>query len=211
MEKWRYRIKFAKTEPMRYTGNLDVQSALERTIRRAHLPLLYSQGFNPRPRINLASALPLGVTSQEEIADIWFEKKITAVNVKEKLIEASPPGLTFLNVEIIDLQAPTLQTQLQYAEYSITFLEPFNRLPDSIENLFAQEEIIRVRRGTQYDLRPLLVEWKELPVDQSNHQRILVRLSASQDSIGRPDEVVDALGYPHEATRIHRVRLFFRY
>jgi len=210
MEKWRYRIKFAKTEPMRYTGNLDVQRALERTFRRARLPLLYSRGFNPRPRINLASALPLGITSQEEIADVLFDEKIDEIEVEEELNEACPPGLKILKVEIIDLQAETLQTQLLYAEYSITFLEEFSRLTEALKNLFAQQEIIRVRRGKKFDLRPLMIEWEELPADQSNHQRILVRLSASQDATGRPEEVVDALGYPFQNTRIHRERLFFR-
>jgi radical SAM-linked protein len=69
----RFRITFAKTNAMRFTSHLDLQRTWERTIRRARLPLSYSQGFNPRPKINLAAALPLGFTSSCEMAEIWLE------------------------------------------------------------------------------------------------------------------------------------------
>jgi radical SAM-linked protein len=69
----RFRIAFAKTNAMRFTSHLDLQRTWERTIRRARLPLSYSQGFNPRPKINLAAALPLGFTSSCEIAEIWLD------------------------------------------------------------------------------------------------------------------------------------------
>ena len=65
----RLRIVFAKTEAMRYTSHLDLHRTWERTIRRANLPLAYSQGYNPHPRINLASALPLGFTSDCEVVE----------------------------------------------------------------------------------------------------------------------------------------------
>jgi uncharacterized protein (DUF2344 family) len=69
----RFRITFAKTNAMRFTSHLDLQRTWERTIRRARLPLSYSQGFNPHPKINLAAALPLGFTSRCEMVEIWLE------------------------------------------------------------------------------------------------------------------------------------------
>ncbi len=70
----RVRILFAKTDAMRFIGNLDLHKAWERSCRRAGLPLAYSQGYNPQPKLNLASALPLGFTSQAELIDIWLEQ-----------------------------------------------------------------------------------------------------------------------------------------
>ena len=61
---------------MRFTGHLDLHRAWERTFRRAGLPLAYSQGFNPHPRLNLASALPLGFTSEGEVIDVWLEQDL---------------------------------------------------------------------------------------------------------------------------------------
>ena len=71
----RIRVTFSKTYHMRYTSHLDVHRTWERTLRRARLPLAYSQGFNPRPKINLAAALPLGFTSDCEIVEFWLDEE----------------------------------------------------------------------------------------------------------------------------------------
>ena len=81
----RVRITFAKTDAMRFTGHLDLHRAWERTFRRAGLPLAYTQGFSPHPRINLASALPLGFTSERELVDIWLEQELPASAVTAAL------------------------------------------------------------------------------------------------------------------------------
>ena len=62
--KQRLYIRFGKFDALIYTSNLDVAKTWERVLRRANLPILYSQGFNTRPRIILASALPLGISSE---------------------------------------------------------------------------------------------------------------------------------------------------
>ncbi|HLE27799.1 MAG TPA: TIGR03936 family radical SAM-associated protein, partial [Anaerolineales bacterium] len=69
----RLRLTFAKTAAMKFSGHLDLHKTWERTLRRARLPLAYSQGFNPQPRLQLASALPLGFTSECEVLDAWME------------------------------------------------------------------------------------------------------------------------------------------
>jgi uncharacterized protein (DUF2344 family) len=72
----RLRITFSKTGSLRYTGHLDLQTVLERTIRRAGLPLAYTHGFHPGPKIQIASALPLGYAGRAEIVDIWLQEPI---------------------------------------------------------------------------------------------------------------------------------------
>ena len=72
----RIRVYYSKTAPMRYTGNLDVHKVWEHTLRRARLPLAYSQGFHPQPRINQACPLPLGMTSRAEITLIVSPQSI---------------------------------------------------------------------------------------------------------------------------------------
>ncbi|MDP3186130.1 MAG: TIGR03936 family radical SAM-associated protein, partial [Anaerolineales bacterium] len=63
------RITFSKTGALRYTGHLDLQRIWERTARRAGLPLVYSQGFHPQPKIQIAAALPLGFSGRAELVD----------------------------------------------------------------------------------------------------------------------------------------------
>lgn len=70
----RLRITFSKSGGLRYTGHLDMQTTWERTIRRAGLPLAYTQGFHPGPKIQIASALPLGFIGRAEIVDIWLRE-----------------------------------------------------------------------------------------------------------------------------------------
>ncbi|MBU1660127.1 MAG: TIGR03936 family radical SAM-associated protein, partial [Chloroflexi bacterium] len=110
------------------------QRTWERTLRRAGLPLAYSQGFNPRPKINLATALPLGFTSQCEVADIWLEQDHATTEVEVRLREAVPPGMEILRVEEVDLTAPKLPKLVQSAVYMVTLLESIPAYDVSAQN-----------------------------------------------------------------------------
>ncbi len=96
----RYRLRFHKTEAMRFTGHLDLHRALERTIRRSGLPLAYTRGFSPHPRLQLAAALPLGFVSRAEVADLWLEQPLAAPDVLSRLQAAAPPGMDFLDAQV---------------------------------------------------------------------------------------------------------------
>jgi radical SAM-linked protein len=203
----RVRISFSKTEAMCYTGHLDLHHTWERTLRRARLPLAYSQGFNPRPKINLASALPLGFTSQAELVDVILDSELPLGEVETRLIKAAPPGIQVAGVEAIPQDSPKLQRQLAAAEYTLTLLEPFPDLETSLESLLEASQLPRQRRGKPYDLRPLILDLHVLPPDESGCPRFLARLSARDGATGRPDEVLLALGADPLAARIHRTAL----
>ena len=66
-QNYRYRMVFSKMQPLRYIGHLDLMRAWEHTFRRANVPIAYTQGYHPHPRVNLGAALPLGFTSECEI------------------------------------------------------------------------------------------------------------------------------------------------
>jgi radical SAM-linked protein len=208
--KTRYRIKFAKTEAMRYTGHLDLHRSIERSFRRAQLPLAYSQGFNPRPRIHLASALPLGFTSQGEIADVWLDENLSTADVQQALEAALPPGIIIINIKQVDLRGASLQTILQSADFTVIFLEPFPELEIRLNELLSAEEILRERRGKSYDLRPLIEDSNILPDDKDGCRQLYVRLSAREGATGRPEEVIAALGYSPQLARIQREDLLFQ-
>ena len=206
----RLRITFAKTDAMRYTSHLDLHRTWERTMRRARLPLAYSLGFNPRPRLNLGSALPLGFTGQAEVIDIWLEQEVPLVTIESALQRALPPGLQIARLEQVDLRNPALQTEIDASEYVITLLEPAAGLEERLETLLAASSLPRQRRGKSYDLRPLIQALQALPPDEQNRQRILALLSAREGATGRPEEVLEALGIDAQTSRIHRTRLVFR-
>jgi len=203
----RVRITFSKTDVMRYTSHLDVHRTWERTIRRAQLPLKYSQGFNPRPKINLAAALPLGITSDCEIAEIWLIQDVPINKVHNQLGEAVPPGIEIVRVESVDTNLPKLPNLVQKAVYDVTLLLSTPNLSDGIRKILSAETIIRERRKKKYDLRPLIHSIREIEPTPSGEQRIRVELSLKPSATGRPDEVLAVLGIPFDRCRIHRKEL----
>jgi radical SAM-linked protein len=205
----RIRIVFEKKQEMRYTGHLDLQRAWERTLRRAQLPLAYSKGFNPRPRINLASPLPLGFTGEREILDIWLEDQLTISKIEAGISNSLPPGLAIKQICEVDLRESALQTQLEASDYVITFLEPVDDLETQINRLLNSRSIQRVRRGKAYDLRPLILTLELIPKDEVDRQQVFTRLSAKEGATGRPEEIASALNVPPQDIMVQRVALIF--
>jgi radical SAM-linked protein len=210
----RLRIIFSKSGALRYTGHLDLHSLWERTVRRAGLPLTYTQGFHPGPKIQLASALPLGFIGCREIVDLWINDSADSLDrpYKEILQSAAPPGLVISTVEIVDEHSPALQTQVVSAEYEVTLLEPglVPALESGISDLLVAASLPRERRGKNYDLRPLIESLEFHPSGGSGPPHLHMCLAAREGATGRPEEVLDALGFPLEATRIERTRLILR-
>jgi radical SAM-linked protein len=211
----RLRITFSKSGALRYTGHLDLHSIWERTARRAGLPLAYTQGFHPGPRIQLASALPLGFIGQAEIVDLWINAPESILDrpIKEILQPAAPPGLVISSVEVVDEHGPALQTQVISAEYEVTLLEPVDLpgLVNGISALLSAGSLIRERRGKTYDLRPLIESLDLPPVDATGGTlRLQMRLAAREGATGRPEEVLDVLGIASETARVERTRLILR-
>jgi len=120
----RFRITYAKQDALRFTGNLDIQKVWERYLRRAELPVAYSQGFHPQPKIQQACPLPLGFISETEITDIWLDDDlISTVDVQHRLTTTGQPGIAIRSVASIVLTCPALQSIMVSAIYQIDVRE----------------------------------------------------------------------------------------
>ena len=86
------RIKYGKTEAGKFISHLDLSRAWERAFRRAQIPVAYSQGFNPHPKISFGSALAVGVTSSGEYLDVSLKKIIPLKEIKGELSKYLPKG-----------------------------------------------------------------------------------------------------------------------
>ena len=206
----RLRITFAKGEEIKYISHLDLMRLWERALRRARAPLAYSQGFNPRPKIAFAAPLPVGFTSRGEVMDIILERVISPYNFARGLARHLPPGLELLSVEEVYPKLPSLQSQVRSAEYRVTVswdgLQ--GRMKEKLSELLSAEQLLRQRRGKDYDLRSLIEDlWVE---GQETDGWVLgMRLRAGERGTGRPDEVLDALGLAEETCAVQRERLLF--
>jgi len=205
----RIRLTFSKTDAMRYTGHLDLFRSWERTFRRSGLPLAYSQGFHPQPRLNLACALPLGFTSECEMLDAWLECDLPLQQLYQAIAGVLPPGLEIHGMNIIDVQAPALQTQVASAVYLITFLDDLPDLNERVQRISSSEHLPRLRRNKSYDLRPLIEQISLLPQNDDGNRRLHIQLSARESATGRPEELLDEMGIKFETTRIHREKIIF--
>ena len=207
----RIRITFSKQGSLRYTGHLDLHTLLERAARRANLPLAYSQGFHPTPKIQLASALPLGFSSRAEIMDLWLTAECEIPMLRNDLQAALPRDIQILNMETVDDNAPPLQTQVVAAEYEVALPTEYAAdLPSRLSTVLNAGSLPRERRGKPYDLRPLIESLEVMPVDGSGNARISMRLTAREGATGRPEEVLSTLEIPPESARVERTRLIFQ-
>lgn len=207
----RIRVKFAKTEPMRFTSHLDLYRAWERLLRRAGIPVTFSQGYNPRPRIQLAAPLPLGITSSCEIIDIWLSNGSHDPGaVKSRLIQVQPPGIEIQEVIFVDPDSPPLQKMVHASEYAVALLDPTPNLDTKIATLLNSESILRQRRGKSYDLRPLINNLSLVPGRDITSIQLFMQLSAQEGGTGRPEEVLLELEIPPENTRIVRTSLIYQ-
>jgi radical SAM-linked protein len=212
----RLRITFSKGEAPKYISHLDLARTWERVFRRAGLPVAYSQGFNPRPRFQVAAALPVGVSGRAELLDVWLTEPMAPLEALSRLRIALPSGLEVVGVVDVDLRSPSLQSQMRAAVYRAIVRSP--EPPEAIRHrVAALLEVPTLPRRRQhkgklqsYDLRPFIQSIEFEPGEDGEHV-LMMRLQASPDGAGRPDEVLDVLGLSLAGYTIERTSLYFEF
>lgn len=201
----RLRLTFSKNGPARFIGHLDLARTMERALNRAKIPVAYSQGFNRRPKIQFATALPLGYTSEAELADIWLTEQLAPAGVLTQLMSRMAPGITIHHIQEIALLTPALQAITQESSYRVWLGGEVDRavLEGDIIRLLALPTFIRERKDKPYDLRPMILDL-QLAEDE---MVLTMRLLLLPGQTGRPDEVLEALGLEPLNATIHRTAI----
>ncbi|MEO0683750.1 MAG: TIGR03936 family radical SAM-associated protein, partial [Cyanobacteria bacterium J06649_11] len=114
------RVRFGKHDDMALVGHLDLMRVFDRAVRRARLPVSFSGGFNPQPRISVANALPLGATSDWEIVDFELTEEIEINTFSTGLSSSLPNGIPIYDVVQLDLKSKSASQVLETAEYLVT-------------------------------------------------------------------------------------------
>ncbi len=206
----RIRMIYKRGQELRYVSHLDMQLVWERTFRRARLPMAYSQGFSPHPRLHMASALPLGFLSRCELMDVWLEQVIEPGELQARAQAAAPPGLLIEHAEEVAFNAPALQTQVVTAVYTAKALDrqDEHKLKEATAQLLAADSLPRERRGKAYDLRPL-IEILEVQAAEDG-PKLYMSLAAREGATGRPEEVLAAMGLEPAEFRVERMQLILQ-
>ncbi len=208
--KQRLRITFAKGEEVKYISHLDLMRLWERALRRANIPLLYSKGYNPRPKISIAAPLAVGFTGRRELMDLILERPISPLDFATSVRKQLPSGITLSEVEEVYAALPSLQSQVRSAQYHVIVeaREPAEEIQDQLSALLSSARLPRERRGKKYDLRPLIQKlWLE---EKGEEEYVLgMRLRTGEHGTGRPDEVLAELGLAELVKAIERTQIYF--
>ncbi len=215
----RVRVYYAKGEAIKFISHHDEFRLWERTLRRADLPLLYKQGFNPQPHIQFAAPLGVGITGVREIVDFLFSPPVALDEITALLRAKLPPGVMLVGLEEMPLEVDARQNLVIGADYAILIYAEPGELPGELLQQriaeFLATPVIwreRERKGERYtyNLRPLVFELQYAGYDvASEEHRIFLRVQQRAGATGRPDEVVDALGFDDYARTLRRDRLYF--
>lgn len=208
----RMRVTFATGETVKYVGHLDMARAWERAIRRARIPLAYTQGFNPQARMHFAAALPVGFTGQAELLDVFLDQALDAEGFLAQLAPALPSGIHLVSALPVPREWPSLQAAVRAARYQVEVEtdESDDVFAGRLASFMARADAWRERRRgkeiSRYDLRPLV-----LTLNYSGRREIgqsfRTEMRAEAGATGRPDELLAELGYEANLRRIARLGL----
>ena len=207
----RVRLCFSKTGPLRFIGHLDFLRAFQRTIRRASLPVAYSQGFNPHMLLSFALPVPVGIESINDYADLILEDEVDLEMVAEKLSSMAPKGLAVSRVYRVHGKAAA---QTVAADYLLKAPSPVSR--EAVQMLLDAPSIIipkKTKKGIKNtDIRKDIFFLKDPCLSNTFKEsawQVLMRLAAGSAGFLNPIPVAKLLlGEAPCPTSITRLELF---
>ncbi len=213
------RVKFTKTGNMRFVGHLDFMRYFQKALRRAGIPLCYSEGYHPHPILSFALPLGIGLTSEGEYFDMEVLDSASSSEALRVINNEMVDGVTVTEYLLLPDTAPKAMASVAAADYVVTF----KRLDDAKESTLLQgvhtyyeerDKILVTKVGKKsermIDLKPLLYRLE--PCD--NNRDFFIRASAGSEENIRPELVMEDfcafLGVPFDSSDllIHRIDLY---
>ena len=189
------RVRYAKRGRLRFSSTRDFQRALERALRRAGVPMAFSAGFHPHPKVSYANAAPTGTASEAEYFEISVTERVDPASVRRALDEALPDGLDVL--EVVEAAPGALADRLQASDWVLDFAGvTVEQLQHAAEALLAQErvEVTRMfKTGAKtFDVRSAVVSLVAKPSRRPGCAILRVVVRHTTPAV-RPDDILTAL------------------
>lgn len=207
----RVRVTYSRGEETRFLGHLDFVRIWPRAFRRAGISFLFTEGFNPQPRILFAAPLPVGVTGDHELFDVYLDGPVTTDELIARLANALPAGVGVSAAVELPTAGQSLPALVRAAVYEATVDTSESRaaIQARVDAALSATELRRerVRQGKtkRYDLRPL-IHALELTERGAGSLRLRMDLRHDVSGAGRPEEVLAALELNPDS-RVHRTRI----
>ncbi|MBF2019524.1 MAG: TIGR03960 family B12-binding radical SAM protein [Hydrococcus sp. C42_A2020_068] len=221
----RFRVWFGKQGDMALVSHLDLVRLFDRAVRRAALPISFTGGYHPGPRISIANALPLGVTSSGEIVDFELTDRMDIEAFRQKLVAQLPADIPVYRIEEVSVQSPAATGLLEKAEYFIKVgavepvsIEQWQRWLDTILALkeIVWEKTSKSGKKTVVNLRDRLFELTLESQENTTEQPVVLRYVGSCRNDGtllQPEHVVYMLervsGQELHLLHVHRQQMMF--
>ena len=196
------RLRYSKRGKVRFVGHRDVARGFERAFRIVGLPLAFTLGFSPRPKVSFGLALSVGHESDAEFLDVELSEPIDLDGLPEALTGALPEGIVVTGVAALADRAPALQEAVTAVEWQIEVTAPDGDAPAPfvVARLAAATMaapsvcVLRTRKGreTEADIRPAL---RRIDVLGASEYGVRLEVEVSTQPVGvRAGEVLAALG-----------------
>lgn len=210
------RIKFSKEGCLKFIGHLDTMRYFQKALRRAKLPVAYSEGFSPHIIMSFAAPLGVGITSSGEYFDVQFTQEMSTGEICRRLNETMAEGVQVICArKVEDTKATNAMSLVEAADYRISFRpgkEPGNGWKDLVPAFYAKKEIIvskkTKRSEKELDIRPNIYAM-EVQGDQ-----VFLRLASASRNYTKPELVMDTFFQtyaievlPH-AYQVHRCEIY---
>ncbi len=215
-------LTWRKTGPLRFLGHLDVVRTFSRALRRAGLPVVYSQGFNPALQISFASALPVGTAGESELCALQLAHWVPPEQVRLALNEQLPADLAVLDVQVMTGSARNLFARLSVARYRVDYwpedasrLDGLDQAVDAVLRASNLPVARQTKTGThEIDIRRGIYHLQVLPSAAAASPGLLMALDLRPQSMVKPGEVLQCLAAcmtdPLSAELVRHPRLITR-
>lgn len=189
------RIKFAKQGAMKFIGHLDIMRYFQKAIRRAEIPIAFTEGFSPHMIMSFASPLGVGITSDGEYMDIEVKEAIPSAEAVQRLNSVMVEGMKVLSYrQIPENKASKAMSLVAAADYTVSFrdgYQPKCNWKDKFPEFISQPSLVVVKKTKkserEVDIRPLIHDLK-----LTEDGKFFMRLSAGSVDNLKPDLVMEA-------------------
>jgi len=218
----RIRFRYAVGEELKFLSHLDLTRLFHRALRRSALPMDYTKGFNPHPRLSLAAPLPVGATAAAEYGDIFFTREIGPDQFLRSVRHQLPEGLTLTGAACVAMEAPSLAALINAASYEMIWSGAGpgpgeETLRPALQKMLDLKEVIVARRTksgktVEVDIRPFIFKATLEPSETAVPKVTLLLQLGGKGGVS-PYAVLDLLDLnealkPAHLWRLHRRGLY---
>lgn len=203
------RFRFAVRGQLRFLSHLDLLRTMERALRRSKLPIAFSKGFSPKPKLSFGFALPVGVFSEAEYGDFEFETRLEPLQFVEEFGAQLPEGLEILQAERLPAKAAALMNVIDAAHWQIFLpgrdpreLKERWRWLESVDTFVVERQTKRGKR--EINIRPCLFSVEQIGALPGGAGLHCLSALGNRGNL-RIDEMGSLFGFAHQAALITRM------